>query len=74
MTSTLLVLASVGWLTTVLGAALVHLGAAKLAVQPDEGTWKISTSESRSRWGLTMIIVGASAGAAGTILAVLSSE
>lgn len=73
MTSILLVLASIGWLTTVLGAVLVHLGAAKLATHPDE-TWTISTSESRSRWGLTMIIVGASAGAGGTILAVLSSQ
>lgn len=56
-----------------LGAVFVHLGGAKLETDPDE-SWSISTSESRSRWGLTMILVGASAGAVGIILAVLDSR
>jgi len=74
LNSILLILAALGWLTSVLGAVLLHLGAAKVAEQRAEGTFTISTTESRSRWGLTMVILGASAGAVGTILAVLASE
>ena len=72
--SILLIFAAAGWLTSVLGAVLQHLGAAKLAKQPTEGTFTISTSEWHSQWGLTLVILGASAGAAGTRLAVLASQ
>lgn len=72
--TTLLILAAAGWLTSVLGAILVHHGAAKLSEEPDPGTFSISTSERHSRWGLTLVILGASAGALGTILAVVSSS
>ena len=72
--SILLILAAVGWLTSVMGAVLLHLGAAKVAEQPDTGTFSISTSEPHARWGLTMVILGASAGAVGTSLAVLRSK
>jgi len=72
--STLLTLATVGWLTSVMGAMLQHLGAARLTKHPIDGTFTLSTSEGRSRWGLTMVVLGASAGAIGTILAVLASQ
>lgn len=72
--TTLLILAAAGWLTSVLGAVLLHHGAASLSEDSDRGTFTISTSESHSRWGLTLVIVGASAGALGTILAVVSSS
>lgn len=73
ITSILLTLAAAGWLTSVIGAVLQHLGAAKLAVHPTNGTYTLSTSEARSRWGLTLIVLGASAGGVGTVVAVLAS-
>jgi len=72
--SSLLIFAAVGWLTSVIGAVLVHRGSAKLSENAEEGTFSIATSDSHSRWGLTLVILGSSAGAAGTILAVLSSD
>lgn len=71
--SILLVLGAIGWVTSVLGAVLGHRRAAKLTEHVDEGTFSISTSERHSRWGLTLVVVGASAGGIGTILAVLTS-
>ena len=70
--SILLILAAVGWFTSVVGAVLQHRGSAKLSVEG--GNLAISTSESHSRWGLTLVILGSSAGAAGTIFAVLASD
>ena len=74
ITSILLTLAAVGWLTSVIGAVLQHLGSARLTTHPTDGSFTISTYEGRSRWGLTMIVLGASAGGAGTIVAVLTSQ
>lgn len=62
-----------GWLTSVLGALLQHRGAAKLAVHPTDGSYTLSTSEGHSRWGLTLVVFGASAGGLGTIFAVIAS-
>ena len=71
---TLLILAATGWLASVLGAVLIHRGSAKLANNVEEGTFTIFTSEAHSRWGLTLVVAGASAGALGTILAVIQSN
>ncbi len=74
LTSILLILAAAGWLISVVGAVLQHHGAAKLDARPVDGTFTISTSEAHARWGLSMVIVGASIGSAGTILGVLSQS
>lgn len=70
----LLIFAALGWLTTIIGAVLQHRGAATLTEPNSQGVYTISTSEKQSRWGLTLAIMGASVGAAGTILAVLAGE
>lgn len=67
----LLALATTGWVANVFGALLIHFGGAKITANHDEGTFSIRALESLSKWGVTLVIIGTSVGAIGTILAIV---
>lgn len=77
MTESLLCLAALGWLGSVLGAVLTHRGSVTLSVAPDDPDIievpRLS-NPAAARWGLTLIVSGATFGAGGTILAVVATS
>ena len=73
MTAVLLVLAALGWLLSVLGAILDFRSATSLTEHEDDGLFTIHQDERMGRVALLMIVGGATAGALGTILAVVET-
>ena len=71
MTGVLLILASLGWLLSVLGAVLNYRSATRLTDHANEGLFTLHQDERMGRISVLLIVGGATAGAVGTILAVL---
>lgn len=71
MVSVLLVLAALGWFTSVTGAVLQHRGA--VSMREDDGIIELTDGRRQAAWGLSMVVFGASLGAGGTILGVLAA-
>lgn len=71
-----IILAAVGWLASVGGAVLADMSALKGMPDPDDETvLSIETTKPRgAKWALTLTVAGASVGALGTILAVLTES
>lgn len=74
MTAVLLILAALGWLSSVLGAVVDTRSRFRLVENPNSGMYVIEENLKMGTLALLMIVGGASFGAAGTILAVLVTD
>lgn len=72
MRNVLLILAALGWLTSVAGAVLQHRGA--LTMTEDDDILHFNDGKRAAAAGLLFVVMGASVGALGTILGVLATS
>lgn len=72
MRNVLLILAALGWLTSVAGALLQHRGA--VTMREDDGIVHLNDEKRVAAAGLLLVVIGASVGAAGTILGVIATS